>query len=209
MNTAHQQIFTVGHSNHSVEEFIALLEGHRVDVVVDVRSAPYSRYTPQFNHTLLAGVLAEAGIEYSFLGGELGGRPVDRSCYDADGRVNYERIAESEQFDDGMRRLLFTADENRVAVMCSEKEPLDCHRTLLIARALVERGFSVQHILADGSMEPHDDTINRLLDTFKLPKNGDMISTRQDFISEAVSRQAKRVAFADAELTGESRRRVH
>ena len=94
-----------------------------------------------------------------------------------------------------LRRLIHNADERRIALMCSEKEPLTCHRTLLIAQSLTERGIDVQHILADGSVESHPDTMDRLIDIFKLPHHGDMFRSRDDVISDAIGRQAKKVAF--------------
>ncbi len=190
-------VFTIGHSNHSPGAFVELLLRHGVDEVVDVRSSPYSRYAPQFNHEALArtlGGVGEGGIGYAFLGGELGGRPADRSCYDADGRVRYDRLADTDLFDDGIRRVMRSADERRVALMCTEKDPLDCHRTLLVARTLIERGVAVEHILSDGSVESQDAAMDRLMDVFKLPRGGDLFRSRDEVVVEALSRQAKRVA---------------
>ena len=190
-------MFTIGHSNHSSGEFLALLEKHGVDEVVDVRSSPSSRYTSHFNYDVLDRALEKSGVGYAFMGGELGGRPTDRSFYDSDGRVLYDRMADTDPFDYGIRRLIRDADEHRIALMCSEKEPLDCHRTLLVARALTERGVAVEHILADGSVEDHDEAMNRLMDIFKLPHNGDMFRSRDEVIADALARQAKKVAYVD------------
>lgn len=199
MSATQHPVFTVGHSNHSPEAFLALLRKHGVEEVMDVRSSPYSRYYPHFSYGALERALEDAGIGYAFLGGELGGRPADRSCYDSDGRVLYDRLANTDLFDDGIGRVARAADERRVAVMCSEKEPLDCHRALLIARALDERGVAVEHILADSSAETHDATMARLIDRFKLPRDGDMFRSRSEVIAEALTRQANKVAYvADA-----------
>ena len=195
MKTSEYPIFTIGHSNHSPTEFIALLRRHNVDEVVDVRSAPYSRYTSQFNLGPLENALETAGVAYTFLGGELGGRPADRSCYDASGRVLYERIADTDMFEDGLAYLIRNADERRMAIMCTEKEPLDCHRTLLVAKALVERCIEVEHILADGSLENHDATMSRLMDALKLPPHGDLFRSRSEVIADALTIQEKRVAY--------------
>lgn len=188
-------VFTVGHSNHSPEAFIKLLQRHNVEEVADVRSAPYSRYIPHFNHEPLNGILENVGIGYTFLGETLGGRPADRSCYDADGRVQYERVADTDPFDDGIRRIIRGTEERRLALMCTEKEPLECHRTLLIARTLTERGVAVAHILADGNLENHAATMDRLMDLLKLPHNGDMFRSRDDVIADALNRQARKVAY--------------
>lgn len=194
-------VFTVGHSNHPAETFINLLLRHGIDEVADVRSAPYSRYTPHFNYEPLQQALDDIGVAYAYLGGELGGRPSDRSCYDADGRVRYDRVAETTQFDDGVRSVIRAADERRVALLCTEKEPLECHRTLLVARALAVRGVAVSHILADGGLESHDDAMARLVEAHKLPPDGDMFRTREDVVAEALERQARKFAYVGEKLT--------
>ena len=198
MSLTQYPVFTVGHSNHPPDAFVNLLIRHGIDEVADVRSAPYSRYTPHFNHDALSGLLDDVGIGYAFLGGELGGRPADRSCYDADGRVIYDRVAETDGFDDGVRRIIRSADDRRIALLCSEKEPLECHRTLLVARNLAESGVAVEHILADGQLECYDDALSRLLDILKLPQQGDLFRTRDDVIAEALRRQAQKFAYVDA-----------
>ena len=189
-------VFTIGHSNHSFDVFLALLRMNGVEEVVDVRSAPYSRFNPHFSRKPLARALEEAGVAYVFLGQELGGRPLDRSLYDTDGRVRYDLVARTASFDEGIGRVLRHADERSVVLMCAEKAPLDCHRTLLVARALVERGVAVGHILADGSVEEHAAAMDRLLARFKLAPGGDLLHSRDEMIAEAIGRQAKRVAYA-------------
>ena len=201
MNQTTPTVLTVGHSNHPPEAFVNLLVRHGVDEVIDVRSAPYSRYAPQFNHDGIQRMLDDIGIGYTYLGGELGGRPTDRACYDEDGRVQYDRVAATDTFDDALRRVVRVADENRPVLLCTEKEPLECHRTLLVAQALAERDVHVAHIHADGTLESQDDAISRLLDLHKLPTHGDMFRTRPDVIVEALSRQAKKFAYVAANLS--------
>ena len=198
MSATQYPVLTIGHSNHSPDAFMALLRLHDVREVIDVRSAPYSRYASQFNHAPLAAMLESAGIEYAFRGGELGGRPSDRSCYDSDGRVVYDRLAETELFQDGISYVMRHADETCVTLMCSEKEPLECHRALLVARALADLGAAVEHVLADGTLESHGASMDRLLDGLKLPRNGDLFRSREEVISDALSRQARRVAYVGA-----------
>jgi len=176
-------MFTIGHSNHSLDAFLALLRTSGIEEVVDVRSTPYSRYNPHFSRNALTRALEEAGIAYVFLGVELGGRPADRSCYDIDGRVRYDLVARTASFDDGIRLVTRHAEQRRIALMCAEKEPLNCHRTLLVARALVERGIAVEHILADGSLEVHAAAMDRLLARFKLSPDGDMLHSRDEAVS--------------------------
>ena len=189
-------VFTVGHSNHPPETFMGLLKRHDVHEVVDVRSSPYSRYTAHFNREVLEDLLGGANIGYEWLGGILGGRPADMSCYDAHGQVLYDQVAQRDWFDDGIRTVVRHADERRIALMCAEKDPLDCHRTLLVAKALADQDIDVQHILDAGSLESHDEAMDRLLGIFKLSTEGDWFSTREDFIADAVARQAKKKAYA-------------
>lgn len=207
MSVTRYPVFTVGHSNHSPETFIQLLLRHGVAEVVDVRSTPYSRYISHFNSESLNRILDEMGIEYAFLGRELGGRPSDRSCYDAKGRVRYDRVANTALFDDGLKRVMRGANERRIALMCTEKEPLECHRTLLVARILSERGVAVEHILADGRIENHSVAMDRLLDMFKLPHDGDMFTSRTEVIADALTRQAQKVAYIDGKSKAGADRR--
>lgn len=215
MTATQHPVFTVGHSNHSLEAFLELLRAHGIDEVADVRSSPYSRYTPHFSHRALSDALESAGIGYAFLGGELGGRPRDRSCYDAEGRVRYDRLAESDEFDDGIRQIVHGADERRIVLMCAEKEPLDCHRTLLVSRALVDRNVAVAHIHADGSLEEHAAAMDRLVSLHKLSPvqqidmfvmegadNGGRPRSRDDLIADAMARQSAKVAYVGSEPIG-------
>ena len=195
MSVTGHPVFTVGHSNHSLDTFLSLLGTHGIDLVADVRSAPYSRWVPHFNKNALDAALKKAGVRYEYVGGELGGRPVDPSCYDENGQVMYDRVAVTDLFKDALDRVAHAADDRRVALMCAEKEPLECHRTLLVARALAAGDVTVEHILADGGLESYDAAMDRLLDAFKLPLNGDMFRTRDDVVAEALTRQAKKVAY--------------
>lgn len=155
------ELFTLGHSRHPVARVIELLQEHGVTAVCDVRSRPYSRWNPQFNREAFGQTLSDAGITYAFLGKELGGRPEDPACY-VGGRVDYERVARTAPFAEGMRRLATEAGKHRVAVMCAEKDPADCHRALLIGRVAQERGWTVKHILSDGGLATQDDVVGRL-----------------------------------------------
>ena len=194
MNEACGTVFTIGHSTHALEAFIALLRRHDVTAVADVRSAPYSRFNPQFNREPFADALGSEGIRYVYLGNSLGGRSDDPACCE-DGRIRYDRVAETESFKSGLARVVHGAKGFRVALMCAEREPLDCHRTLLVSRALDERGVDVAHIHADGRLEPHDEAMNRLLDILRLPRD-DLYRTREELIAAAIARQSERVAYA-------------
>lgn len=196
-------IYTVGHSTHSSSAFLDLLRRHGITALADVRSSPYSRHNPQFNKEVLAGDLLAHGIKYVFLGRELGARSDDPACYVA-GRVQYGRLAATALFRSGIERVEGGAAEYRIALMCAEKEPLDCHRTVLVARALAEDGFEIQHIHADGKLEPHTAAMERLLDLVGLPHE-DMFRSRDELLSEALVRQEERIAYVDEKLASETK----
>ncbi len=146
-------LYTVGHSNQSLDALIGLLRQHGIAALVDVRSVPRSRYAPQFDREALRAALAAAGMRYAFMGAELGGRPRDVHFYDADGRVLYGRLAESDSFQRGIVQIEQARERRRTALLCSEEDPRGCHRRLLIARVLATRGVPVQHIRGDGRVE--------------------------------------------------------
>jgi uncharacterized protein (DUF488 family) len=148
-------LFTIGHSKHSIEKFLGLLELHGVEVVADVRSHPMSRFNPQFNRKRLEAVLQEHDIQYIFRGKELGGRPPDEQFYDKQGFILYHRMAETPQFKLELKELLEQTKTQRVAIMCSEEDPNTCHRKLLIGKALFKNGedLTLNHIRASGKIE--------------------------------------------------------
>jgi uncharacterized protein (DUF488 family) len=150
-------LYTVGHSNYTFERFLELLRAHGIEVVVDVRSQPYSKYTPYFDHDQLQKTLPPAGVRYLFLGKELGGRPEGKEFYDGDGHVVYARMAQSELFQSGVARLEKGIGAYKVAVMCGEEDPTNCHRRLLITRVMQERGWRVMHIRGDGRLQPEEE----------------------------------------------------
>lgn len=195
-------VFTIGHSIHSIEAFVALLKQHGITALADVRSAPYSRYNVHFNKDALEKALKAEGIKYVFLGRELGARSDDRSCYER-GRVRYPLLARTVLFRQGIERVMTGAKDFRIALMCAEKEPLECHRTLLVARALDNLGVPIQHILADGQLESHRDAMLRLLDLVGLPRE-DLFRSTEELLAEAIARQEEKVAYVDETLAAEA-----
>jgi uncharacterized protein (DUF488 family) len=159
-------LFSIGHSNHPAEGFANLLKKHDVEVLVDVRSHPYSRYAPHFDTSGMKALLSKAGVKYLYLGRELGGRPEGAGYYDAEGRVLYARLVSSPLFLEGIDRLQKGAPSCRVAVMCAEEDPMNCHRRLLIGPVLRERGIVLNHIRGDGRVQTEDE----LLRTQPLPR---------------------------------------
>ena len=191
-------IYTIGHSKHPIDRFIALLQQHGIDALADVRSTPYSRFNPQFNKEKLQAALASAGVRYVFLGEELGARSKDPSCYDEDGRVSYAKLARTEPFRKGIERLLTGMQQHRIAIMCAEREPLECHRTILVSRELERAGVSVTHILQDGKLEPHRQLMGRLAAELNLVGT-DLFRSPDELIEDAYEKQGSRIAYVRTE----------
>lgn len=188
-------IFTIGHSTHSLDYFISLLNTHEITAVCDVRSSPYSRMNPQFNRENLKAALRQNRISYVFMGKELGARSDDPCCY-AQGKVQYDLLAQTELFQHGLSRIQAGIKKYRIALMCAEKDPLDCHRTILVSRYLEENlNLEVQHILADGQLEKHSNTLDRLLYNLKLPSQ-DIFRTHDVVLADAYRIQGQKIAYA-------------
>jgi uncharacterized protein (DUF488 family) len=156
-------LFSIGHSHHEMGRLIELLEAADVTAVADVRSHPYSRRLPQFNRPDLDAALRASGIVYVFLGDLLGGRPAQPDLYDEDRRVDYWRVRAEPFFRQGLDRLARAREKYRVAMLCAEEDPLDCHRGLMIAPAMLERGLAPVHLRGDGSRETTPAMEERLL----------------------------------------------
>jgi uncharacterized protein (DUF488 family) len=198
-------LISVGHSNHDWPAFMALLRRAGVTAVADVRSSPYSQRYPHFNRETLMDGLLDEGICYTFAGCWLGGRPGQPSLYDEDGRVNYERVRQTEAFQFGLDYLIRTVREwnHTTAFLCSEEDPLQCHRGLMIAPALSERGFPPLHLRKDGSLETNEQMERRLLRETGIGAgliDGLFASTlteedRRLMLAEAYRCQARRKAY--------------
>ncbi len=188
-------IWTIGHSNHAAVRFIALLQGAEIECVADVRSTPFSRRNPQFSQKALAASLKDAGIAYWFLGDALGARPKDPDCYE-DGKVSYARIAATSAFQAAIQALIERGETERIALMCAEKEPLECHRAILVGRALALRGVTLSHIHADGRVEPQAALEDRLLHLAKEPV--DLLSDRAVALARAYDKRGRQMAYSAA-----------
>lgn len=194
-------VYTIGHSNHSIEKFIELLTALDVTAVADVRSHPHSRFNPQFNRDAIQASLKRAGLAYVFLGRELGARPEDQSCY-AEGRVQYDRLARTVLFQEGLTRIVQGTHVYRIALMCAEKDPLICHRAILVCRHLGTHGIGAQHVLEGGQIESHDEALMRLLRELKLT-DGQLFGSRDEMILDAYEQRGKQIAYTKQPLFGE------
>ncbi len=199
-----KSIFTVGHSTQSVEAFLKLLKQHQVEAVADVRSQPYSRHSPQFSKDELESALINAHVRYVFLGRELGARRDEPQVY-VNGQARYELIAEQPLFAQGLQRVATGAEQFRTALLCAEKDPLTCHRTILVCRHLKTRGFSISHILIDGSIESHEAAERRLMREEGVnPRQVNMFSDTdaiEDALTKAYTMRGEQIAYRKADRT--------
>ena len=191
----HQPVFTVGHSNLEFGRFAALLRQHGIQAVADVRSSPYSQYNPQFSRESLQRGLREQGISYVFLGQELGARRSELECY-VNGRADYSLIAETPVFKRGLDRIVEGAAKMRIAMMCAEKDPLDCHRCILVSPRLRDRGLSISHIYSDGALETHEQTERRLARLFELPER-ELFRSPNEIMAEAYRLRGEKIAYQE------------
>lgn len=188
-------VLTIGHSTHSWERFVALLRSAKVTAVADVRTSPYSRLYPHFNRDDVQQELRLDGISYVFLGKELGGRPSERRFF-CEGVADYEKMAQASEFSKGLDRVIEGAKKYRIALMCSERDPLDCHRCLLVSRALAQRGVRVNHILDNGNVVSQDAIEDKLLELSGRNAD-DFFAPRAERLASAYRERARKVAFAE------------
>jgi uncharacterized protein (DUF488 family) len=209
-----RELFTIGHSNLSEEDFIRHLKQYNITALGDVRSHPYSRYLPHFCRDYLKFLLKQNNIQYVFLGDQLGARPSDQNCY-VEGKAVYEKIANTVAFQQGLERVAMGTEKHRIALMCAEKDPITCHRAILICQYLQNFDLDIHHILSNGDLESHSQLEDRLLESLDLlPKpqiqlsifdevnneiNALINTPRTELIAKAYEQQGDQVAYIEPE----------
>jgi uncharacterized protein (DUF488 family) len=188
-------IFTIGHSNLDISDFINLLLANKIELVVDVRSAPYSKQYPHFNRNPLEVSLTKNSIKYIFLGDSVGGRSNNVNDY-SKGRVMYKKIAQKEDYISSINLIISLSSEHKTALMCSEKDPLECHRTLLVSRTIEKLQVKILHIHRDGRIESQGEAIQRLLAIWKLDSPS-LFGDDTERIEEALTKQESKYAYFD------------
>ena len=188
-------IFTIGHSNHDISDFINLLLANQIELVIDVRSAPYSKLYPHFNRNPLEVSLTKNSIKYTFLGDSVGGRSNNIKDY-SKGRVMYKKIAEKKEYISSINTMIQNSSKYKIVLMCSEKEPLECHRTLLISRSIETHMVKILHIHRDGQIESQGEAIQRLLKIWKLD-SPNLFGEDAERIDEAFTKQESKYAYFD------------
>lgn len=197
-----RRLFTVGHSTHEFPTFARLLTENGVSALIDVRSQPHSRLE-HFRRADLSAALKAIGIAYVFLGRELGARREEPQCY-VNGQATYENVSELPAFREGLDRIERLADSQIVALMCAEREPLDCHRSVLIARHLVKRGMNIKHILADGKLENHAHTEQRMVRLMGVDPLFDSATTEPELVERAYAERGREIAYRTINEEGSS-----
>ena len=180
--------YTIGHSTHDIETFLGLLESHRIDALVDVRSVPYSRFASHFNKEPLTHLLKAAGVAYLYFGDSLGARYDAPSLLHENGCVDFSKVMRTQTFIRAIVRIENgLAQGRRIALMCSEKEPFDCHRFALVGRALNRRGVEIRHIVPEGLVSQRD-LEERLFEKYKLARHN-LLQSEEEALEEAYLRR--------------------
>ena len=186
-------LYTVGHSTHTMEHFLDMLKKNKIEALADIRSSPYSKFCPQFNRQILEQSLKTANIHYIFLGNELGARRSEGECY-IDNKVSYGLVAKTPLFLEGIRRLEDGTKKMRIAIMCAEKDPLTCHRSVLVAHFGRESFRDIHHILEDGSIETCDQADKRLLVECKMDAE-DFFTPYEERLRMAYEKRGSKIGY--------------
>lgn len=190
-------IYTIGHSNHTADTFLALVQRHGIQAVADVRSAPYSHFSPQFNKDLLPKLLQRIDVAYFFMGDQVGARPSDPTCY-RNGSVDFSRLSQTASFQAGLAEIRGLASQFNLVLMCSEKDPILCHRMVLVGRHLKAEDTILQHIGENGELEETRDAERRLLALLRMDPT-DLFRTPEEIVEEAYDRQGARISYREEE----------
>lgn len=165
-------VYTIGYSGFSIDGFVATLKRYNVSLIVDVRSSPFSHYYPEYNKDVLEIYLKAHGIYYRNYADEFGARQSEQKYYCKDGYLDFELFSKSESFLRGVKKLCNSMEQNYTfALMCAEKDPVFCHRTILVARAFFEKGYSVVHLLANGNTITQEEVNARLIEKYYPNRN--------------------------------------
>lgn len=199
-------IYTIGHSVHEISYFISLLKKYDIDLVLDVRSTPFSKYAPQFNKEVLRETLGDNNIQYTFLGDSFGARQKDASLYGEDDILDFCKVLNSERFNETLNQVIDNINGANMALMCSEKEPIDCHRSILISRAFKDKGIEVNHILGNGKIETQNGLENRLLELYDFPTDYQPSlfsfsndNEKVDYLDKAYKKRNKEIGYFKGE----------
>jgi uncharacterized protein (DUF488 family) len=193
------ELFTIGYSKHTLDSFLDAIQKNRINAVVDVRSTPYSRFKPEFNKDSINKYLKSKNINYVFLGNECGARFDDPTCYQ-NGKADYRAISKHRKFQEGLNRIKTGIKKYTVALMCAERDPINCHRMILICRNLKDSPINIYHILDNDKVETQFEIEKRLLKLFKFDQT-ELFRTEQEQLDQAYDNQSERIAFTEETYT--------
>lgn len=186
-------LYTIGYTNHSLESFIEVIKKYGINAIADVRSIPFSKYNYTFNKNILSNFLNHNDIKYVFLGNECGARFDDPACYHV-GKADYKLIAKHKTFQHGLMRIKKGSKSYTIALMCAEKDPINCHRMILICRNLKDSGLPIYHIINAEKVETQSESEKRLLMLFRLNQL-DLFHSEDDQLEKAYDKQGDRIAY--------------
>lgn len=194
-------LFSIGHSQHKIDYFLSMLKKHRIDYILDVRSVPYSQYAMDYNKENIKNILEKNGIGYAFMGNFFGARPKNSSLYFPNGYLNFERVENSVEFKMGFDNVVKGVKNGyRIAFMCTEKDPIECHRAILVSYAFYKAGYSIKHIMSDNTIQTQQDINKRLLDMYYPDRNqlslfeSDNLSEEQ-YLVQAYKKQNEKIGY--------------
>ncbi|MDR3223324.1 MAG: DUF488 domain-containing protein [Methanobrevibacter sp.] len=199
-------IFSIGHSAHDINVFIKLLKKNKINKILDVRSVPFSKHTPQFNRESIKSKLKNEDIEYKFMGDVFGARQKDESLYSPEGFLDFDKVRETNKFKDAVDNIIINEINKgkSISLMCSEKNPIDCHRTILVGRAFDNKKVKVEHILTDGTTISQKEIEEKLLEYYDFPNKkqksiydweNSQNSQETDYINKAYKKRNKEVNY--------------
>lgn len=196
-------IFTIGHSNYSIDRFLDMLKFHNINCIVDIRGTPYSKYNVQYNKETISQTLTRKGYVYIYMGKEFAAQRGDKSLYTEEGYADFEKVVYDKDFLNGINRLKVGCRKGyRIALMGAKQDPISCHRCILLGRALKEHGFNVEHILDDYTLASQEELEKRLLK--KYYAGGDQINfdryleadlSEEDLIRECYRKGNKEIGY--------------
>jgi uncharacterized protein (DUF488 family) len=189
-------IFTIGYSVFEINEFIEILKKFEINVIADVRSKPFSRYKPEYNRNSLVDSLKRENIKYVFLGEECGARISNPECY-INGKANYSLIANTDSFKNCINILKEEMKKHIICLMCAEKDPVNCHRTILICRNLKDNLINIKHILSDGTLEDHSQLEIRMMRLNKIQES-DLFMSNEELLQMAYENQGDKIAYSES-----------
>ena len=196
-------IYTVGYSKFEIADFIDTLKRFQISAVADVRSVPFSKFKPDFNKEVLKSELNKHGIKYVFLGDFCGARIDDKSCY-IEGKVDFSLVAKTKKFQEGLTRILQGSKEYNIVIMCAEKDPITCHRTILVSRELSKKGMEIKHIYPDNTTELHNDLEYRLMKMFGLHQLDITMRSQEERLNEAYKKQGDKISYESEKILQKS-----